>query len=261
MPLDDQALLRYSRQILLPELDLAGQQRLSDARVLIIGLGGLGSPAALYLAGSGIGAIDLADADRVELSNLPRQILHEQGALGQRKVDSARKRLRAQNPGLQLRVHAARLAGDALRRAVAAVDLVLDCSDSLASRKAINRACLEQGRPLVSGAAIRWEGQISLFDPRRAESPCYECLYGALGSVSESCADNGVIGPVTGVIGSLQAVEAIKAICSIGDTLIGRVLLVDAYRMHTQIIELQRDPDCPACRNRPGSATAPRTHG
>ncbi len=245
--MDDDTLLRYGRQIMLPQIDVAGQQRLFDARVLIVGLGGLGSPAALYLAGCGVGELYLADPDRVEISNLPRQIAHDHRALGRDKVASARDRLLALNPESRIHCHAEALYGEALDAAVEAVDLVLDCTDHLDARKAINRACVAARRPLVSGAAIRWEGQIGVFDARRSDGPCYECLYGALGEVAQSCSENGVMGPVVGTIGCLQAVEAVKLLCDVGEPLVGRLLLIDALSMRLQEIGIARDPHCVVC--------------
>ncbi len=253
MTMNDETLLRYSRQIMLPRIDVAGQQRLFDARVLIIGVGGLGSPVALYLAGCGVGEIHLADPDRVDSSNLPRQIAHVADAIGESKVASARRRMLALNPDVTVRAHAEALHGEALDETVAGVDLVLDCTDNLEARKSINRACFAAGKPLVSAAAIRWEGQISVFDARQPDCPCYECLYGALGGVADTCSENGVMGPVVGMLGCMQASEAVKLLCGVGESLAGRLLLIDALAMRTQEVRLPRDPACPVC----GKATGP----
>ena len=194
--LSDEELLRYSRQILLSQIDVAGQLRLKGSRVLIVGLGGLGSPVALYLAAAGVGELHLADFDSVDLSNLQRQIAHDTASIGQSKVDSALARLAALNPDIALRAHRQALDADSLAAALAAVDLVLDCSDNFATREAVNAACVAARRPLVSGAAIRLEGQLSVFDPRREDSPCYHCLYGHGSEAELTCSEAGVAGPL-----------------------------------------------------------------
>ncbi len=247
IPMNDETLLRYSRQIMLPRIDVAGQQRLFDSSVLIIGVGGLGSPVALYLTGCGVGEIHLADPDRVDSSNLPRQIAHVASAIGKPKVASARRRMLALNPEVVVHARAETLQGEVLDEAVAGVDLVLDCADSLEARKAINRACRAAGKPLVSAAAIRWEGQISVFDARVPDCPCYECVYGALGGVADTCSKNGVMGPVVGMLGCMQASEAVKLLCGVGESLAGRLLLIDALAMRVQEVCLPRNPDCPVC--------------
>ncbi|MBF7730593.1 molybdopterin-synthase adenylyltransferase MoeB [Pseudomonas sp. N040] len=247
LELSDDDLLRYSRQILLPQIDIAGQLRLQQSAVLIVGLGGLGSPVALYLAAAGVGRLHLADFDRVDLSNLQRQIVHDASSLGQLKVQSAAQRLRLINPQLDLRLHEAALDADSLGAAVAAVDLVLDCSDNFSTREAVNAACVAAGKPLVSGAAIRLEGQLSVFDPRRADSPCYHCLYGHGGEAGLTCSEAGVVGPLVGLVGSLQALEALKLLAGFGEPLVGRLLLVDALTTRFRELRVKRDPACSVC--------------
>lgn len=244
--MDDDALLRYSRQIMLPELGIDGQQRLRNARVLIIGLGGLGSPAAMYLAAAGVGTLELADDDQVDLSNLQRQILHTTDRIGHNKTDSAQAGLNAINPETQLIPRNTRLQGDALHSAVDAADLVLDCSDNFATRFALNEVCHELQTPLVSGAAIRWDGQITVFDGLPG-SPCYRCLYTEEGEEELRCSENGVVAPLVGIIGAMQALETIKLLCSIGETLGGRLLMLDALRMQWRELRLKPDPACPVC--------------
>jgi molybdopterin-synthase adenylyltransferase len=245
--LDDQLLLRFSRQIMLPELDVAGQEALLNARVLIIGLGGLGSPAAMYLAAAGVGTLILADHDHVDLSNLQRQIAHRDDAVGMQKVESAARTLRGLNPDVLVETLPMRLEAGRLDEQIRACDVVLDATDNFRTRYAINDACWAAGKPLVSGAAIRWEGQVTVFDPRRADSPCYRCLYREGNDEALNCADNGVIAPLVGIIGSCQALETMKLLCGIGDTLVGHVLYFDARHMDWRKLRLRRDPDCPTC--------------
>jgi len=244
--MNDDELLRYSRQIMLPELGIEGQQRLLAARVLIIGLGGLGSPVAMYLAAAGVGTLELADDDAVDLSNLQRQILHTTSSIGQPKTDSARCGLRALNPQVRICLHEQRLRADALFAAVRGVDLALDCSDNFATRFALNQACHATQTPLVSGAAIRWEAQITVFDGRPG-GPCYRCLYPEAGEEDETCSANGVIAPLVGIIGAVQALEAIKLLCAVGESLAGRLLTFDALRMQWHELRLRSDPSCPVC--------------
>jgi len=245
--LSDEELLRYSRQILLAQIDIDGQLRLQQSSVLIVGLGGLGSPVALYLAAAGIGCMHLADFDRVDLSNLQRQIVHDSTSIGELKVQSAAKRLLQINPELELHLHEAALDGDSLDAAVTAVDLVLDCSDNFSTREAVNAACVAAGKPLVSGAAIRLEGQLSVFDPRRAESPCYHCLYGHGSEAELTCSEAGVVGPLVGLVGSLQALEALKLLAGFGEPLVGRLLLIDALTTRFRELRVKRDPACSVC--------------
>ncbi|GAB3370338.1 molybdopterin-synthase adenylyltransferase MoeB [Azotobacter armeniacus] len=250
--LSDQELLRYSRQILLPQIDVEGQLRLGQSRVLIVGLGGLGSPVALYLAAAGVGELHLADFDSVDLTNLQRQVLHDTSSVGLTKVDSALARLAALNPEVALRPLRSALDVDSLAAAVAAVDLVLDCSDNFTTREAVNAACVAAGRPLVSGAAIRLEGQLSVFDPRCADSPCYHCLYGHGSEAELTCSEAGVVGPLVGLVGSLQALEALKLLAGFGEPLVGRLLLVDAFASRFRELRVRRDPQCPVCGVRYG---------
>ena len=250
--LSDQALLRYSRQILLPQVDIEGQLRLQRSRVLIVGLGGLGSPVALYLAGAGVGELHLADFDEVDLTNLQRQILHDTASVGASKVDSALQRLSALNPEVRLVAHRQALDDEALVEAVGAVDLVLDCSDNFATREAVNRACVRQEKPLVSGAAIRLEGQLTVFDTRQAHSPCYHCLYGHGSEAELTCSEAGVLGPLVGLVGSLQALEALKVLAGFGETLVGRLLLIDALGTRLRELRVKRDPACSICGHRHG---------
>ncbi|HFD80188.1 MAG TPA: molybdopterin-synthase adenylyltransferase MoeB [Gammaproteobacteria bacterium] len=245
--MNDDQLLRYSRQILLPDIGVEGQQRLLDAHVLVVGAGGLGSPAALYLAAAGVGRLTIADDDEVELSNLQRQILHRHDDLGRAKVESARDTLRELNPDVRVTPLQARLDAAALDRLATDVDLVIDASDNFATRFAINEACVRSGTPLVSGAAVRMEGQLSVFLPQRSDSPCYRCLYSEGEDPAQTCADNGVLAPVVGVIGSLQALEAIKILLGQEDILCGELLLFDARHLEWRSLKLRRDPACPVC--------------
>lgn len=253
--MNDAQLLRYSRQIMLPEVDIDGQQRWLDSRVLIVGLGGLGSPAAIYLAAAGVGHLVLVDDDAVDLTNLQRQIVHSSERIGQPKVESARQTLAALNPEIRIDTLAQRLQGDELLAQVAAADVVVDCSDNFNTRFALNRACFTVGTPLVSGAAIRFDGQISVFDPRQAESPCYQCLYREGEEEQLSCSESGVFAPLVGIIGAMQAAEALKVLAGIGETLNGRLLLLDGRRMEWRSLRLRRDPACPVCSGR----TVPQT--
>lgn len=245
--MDDQQLLRYGRQILLPQVDIEGQQALLDATVLIVGLGGLGSPAAMYLAAAGIGRMLLNDFDAVDLSNLQRQIIHRTQDIGRPKAASAADALRQLNPEVCLQPIARRLEGDELLEAVNTSDVVLDCSDNFGTRFAVNKACVETSTPLVSGAVIRFEGQISVFTPGQEDSPCYRCLYADEGELADSCVRNGVIAPLPGILGSLQALEAIKLLLGAGEPLTGRLLLLDALTMTWRTMKLRRNPDCPIC--------------
>ena len=246
---DDQ-LLRYSRHVLLPEIGIDGQQRLSHARALIIGAGGLGSPAAYYLASAGIGTLVLADGDTVDLTNLQRQILHRTDSIGQAKALSGQRTLREINPECHVVALTERLEGERLEQEVARVDVVLDCSDNFATRHAINRACVAARKPLVSGAAIRFDGQITVFDPRQSDASCYNCLFPEGDDVEEiRCAVMGVFAPLTGIIGSVQAAEALKLVIGCGDSLSGRLLLLDGLAMEWRSIRVPRDPGCLVCRH------------
>jgi molybdopterin-synthase adenylyltransferase len=245
--LSDAQLLRYSRHIMLPELDVAGQARLLTARVLLIGLGGLGSPAAMYLAAAGVGTLVLVDDDVVDLSNLQRQIIHDSATIGLPKVESAAATLRRLNPDVDVVTIAHRLAGVELDTEIAAADLVLDATDNFGSRYALNEACWRAGKPLVSGAAIRWEGQVTAFDPRDPLSPCYRCLYPEGDDAALNCADNGVAAPLVGIIGATQALEALKLLCGIGEPLAGHVLYFDGKWLEWRKLTLNRNPRCPVC--------------
>lgn len=248
MDLNDDLLLRYSRHILLPEVGVAGQQRITQATVLIVGAGGLGCPAALYLGASGVGTLLLADGDSVDLTNLQRQIGHATAAIGENKADSLSRSIRAINPEIEVKSIAAALAGDALHEAVEAVDLVVDASDNFATRHAVNRACVALRRPLVSGAAIGFSGQLAVFDSRRPASPCYHCLFPDHAEEPEvRCAEAGVFSPLVGVIGAMQAMEALKLLAGVGETLIGRLLLWDGLQTGVRVMNVPRDPACPVC--------------
>ena len=244
--LSDQQLLRYSRHILLPEIDAAGQQKLLSSRVLVVGVGGLGSPVAMYLAAAGVGELHLADGDTVELSNLQRQIAHTTADVGRHKVASAAQRVTELNPDVSVHEYAQRLEGEALDVAVGSVDIVVDACDNLATRFAVNQACYRAGVPLVSGAAIRAEGQLSVYDFRQADSPCYRCLYHE-GGDDLRCADSGVLSPLVGMVGSMQAIETIKCLLALPGTLCGRLMIIDALTMDIRQLRLGRDPGCPVC--------------
>ena len=246
--MNDQQLLRYSRHILLPQIGVEGQERLLAARALVVGAGGLGSPAALYLASAGVGTVALADGDSVDLTNLQRQILHRSRSIGRPKVESGRDALAEINPGCTVIPIAQRLTGERLEEEVDAADVVVDCCDNFATRHAINRACVKYGKPLVSGAAIRFEGQVSVFDPREPASPCYHCLFPEGEDVEEvRCAVMGVFAPLTGIIGSTQAAEALKLLIGCGQSLAGRLLLLDGLAMEWRSIAIPRDPGCAVC--------------
>ncbi|MGB0467204.1 MAG: molybdopterin-synthase adenylyltransferase MoeB [Pontibacterium sp.] len=245
--LSDEQLLRYSRQIMLPEVDIAGQEAWLNASVLIMGLGGLGSPVAMYLAAAGVGELVLVDDDQVDLSNLQRQIVHSTDRVGQYKVDSARQALEALNPDIKLRTHHQRLSDEALAHEIESVDLVVDCTDNFSTRFAINRACVAQGKPLVSGAAIRMEGQVAVFDSRQNDAPCYQCLYKQSDDENLTCSESGVLAPLVGIIGSVQAMEALKVLASVGEPLVGKLLLLDGRTMDWRSLKLRKDPACPVC--------------
>lgn len=245
--MDDQQLLRYSRHVLLPEIDIEGQEKLLASRILIVGLGGLGSPAAMYLASAGIGRLILTDDDTVDLSNLQRQILHGTPDIGQKKTDSAASVLTALNPDVEYEWIDQRLDESGLQSVMERVDVVLDCSDNLSTRFLINRVSVRTGTALVSGAVIRFEGQIAVYDPARPDSPCYNCLYQDIGESTDSCSRNGVIAPLPGVIGSMQALEAIKYLVNPEAALTGHLLIFDAWRLEWNRLRLRRNPDCPTC--------------
>ena len=246
--MNDSQLLRYSRHILLDQIGIDGQEKLLAARALIIGAGGLGSPVALYLAASGVGHITLADDDVVELTNLQRQIAHDMNSLGVNKAQSAALRMQQMNPDIKIVPLPLRLAGEALEAAVAEADVVLDCSDNFPTRHAINRACVRQRKPLVSGAAVRFDGQIAVFDLRDATAPCYACLFPEHAQDAEMrCAEFGVFAPLVGAVGAIQAMEALKLLIGTGASLSGRLLLHDALSADWRTLRLKKDPGCEVC--------------
>jgi molybdopterin/thiamine biosynthesis adenylyltransferase len=246
--LTDQQLLRYSRQLLLPEMDEPAQQRLLQSKVLVVGLGGLGSPVAMYLAAAGVGELWLADGDVVDISNLQRQIIHATSDLGRLKVASAAHSLRDLNPDIQILEICEKLAGETLQRAIAAVDVVVDCSDNFSTRFAINRFCVESRKPLVSGAAIRGEGQLLSFDRRQDDSPCYRCIFDESVTGNQlNCAESGVVGPLVGVIGSMQALDVLKIITGMGNVANSVLKRFDAFSGQWQQMQIVKDPECPVC--------------
>jgi molybdopterin/thiamine biosynthesis adenylyltransferase len=249
--MNDTQLLRYSRHILLDEIGIEGQQRLLDAHALLIGAGGLGSPAALYLASGGIGRITLVDDDEVDLTNLQRQVMHTTARVGQPKVDSGRAALLAINPEIDVIALRERVDAARLRELVRAASVVLDCSDNFATRHAVNRACVEEGKPLVSGAVIRFDGQLAVFDTRRHDTPCYACLFPEDSSFEDmACSTMGVFAPLVGVVGAMQAAEAMKLVAGIGAPLAGRLLLLDGRAMEWTDVKVARNPSCPVCAAR-----------
>jgi adenylyltransferase/sulfurtransferase len=241
--LNDEQLERYSRQILLPEIDYSGQLKLAQSHALVVGLGGLGSPVALYLAAAGIGELTLIDFDQVDSSNLQRQVIHNESRIGQNKAESAAQTLAELNSSTRVNAISYRLNSAELLALIEQTDIVIDCSDNFATRFELNQACLTLKKPLVSGAAIRWEGQITTYDPRRADSPCYECLYKPSSHTDQSCSRNGVAAPIVGLIGSIQALEAIKALIGL-PTLVGKLMLIDGLTMSTRTFNLKKDPCC-----------------
>lgn len=245
--MDDAQLLRYSRQILLPQIGIEGQSKLLRSRVLIIGLGGLGSPVAMYLAAAGVGHLVLVDHDKVDLTNLQRQIVHNSERIGEEKVASAAKTLRALNPQVELLTINRRLDESELAHQVQLADVVVDASDNFATRHLLNRVCVRERTPLVSGAVVRFDGQVSTFVPSRPDSPCYRCLYTEEGEPDEPCAQFGVLASAPGIIGTIQATEALKLLLGIGEALVGRLLVLDVLTMEWRTIKLRRDPRCPVC--------------
>ena len=246
--MNDKQLLRYSRHILLREISLEGQQRILDGHVLLIGAGGLGSPIAMYLAASGVGTLTVCDGDTIDITNLQRQIVHREQSVGQNKAMSAANTLASLNSQTQVEVVTQRLAGEQLAAYISVADVVVDASDNFATRHAINRACVKYAKPLVSGAAVRFDGQVTVFDLRHADSPCYACLYQEQDGADEvRCADNGVFSPLVGIIGAVQAAEALKLLCGAGQTLNGRLMLLDALGMQWRTVRLKKDAACPVC--------------
>jgi len=251
--MEDQDLLRYSRHILLEEFGIDGQARVSAAHALVIGVGGLGSPVVLYLAAAGVGHITLVDDDQLDLTNLQRQVAHTTARVGMAKVESAAEAMRAINPDISIETHELRADDDLLAVMVAAADVVIDCSDNFATRHAVNRACVTHGKPLVAGAAIRFDGQLSVYDTRDPASPCYACLFPPDADFEETrCAVLGVFAPVVGTIGTLQASEALKLLAGIGPSLAGRLLMFDGRRTAFDTLRVARDPSCSVCGHRPG---------
>lgn len=251
--MDDRALLRYSRHILLDEFGTEGQARVSAAKVLVVGAGGLGSAALLYLASAGIGHITVADGDEVDLTNLQRQIIHREASLGHNKAESACTAMRAINADIELSAITTRLEAERMESAVAGVDLVLDCCDNFATRHALNRAAVKYRKPLVSGAAIRFAAQITTFDLRQADAPCYHCLFPEQrDGEEERCALMGVFAPLVGIVGATQAAEALKVIAEVGSPLCGQLLMLDAKTMVWQSVHFRRDPQCAVCAQTSG---------
>ena len=247
----DEELLRYSRHILLDEIGIEGQERIRASHALVIGAGGLGSPAAMYLACAGIGQLSVTDDDSVDLTNLQRQIAHRTDTVGLPKVESLARTLHALNPLVQVHALRVRAQDAALDALVQAADVVLDCSDNFQTRQATNAACVRHGKPLVSGAAIRFDGQISVYDTRRADAPCYACTFPADAAPEEAqCATMGVFAPLVGIVGAMQAAEALKLLVGTGQSLSGRLLMLDARTMEWTEIRMPRVPGCPVCRKR-----------
>jgi adenylyltransferase/sulfurtransferase len=254
--MNDDELLRYSRHILLQEIGIEGQERIRAASALVIGAGGLGSPASMYLASAGIGRLTLVDGDAVDLTNLQRQILHTADRIGINKASSGLATLSAVNPQVRLAAVTDRVGEAELRSLVSDADVVLDCTDNFATRHAINRACVAQRRPLVSGAAVRFDGQLAVFDLRRPQSPCYSCLFPEGDAQDDLCAVMGVFAPLTGIVGSMQAAEALKLVAQVGATSSDRLLLLDALSMEVRAVRFGRDADCAVCRRPAGGGAA-----
>lgn len=246
--MQDDLLLRYSRHIMLPQIEYAGQETLTQSHALVIGAGGLGAPVALYLAAAGVGTLTICDFDQVDLSNLQRQIIHQTSAVGLNKAISAQQSIARLNPEVKVVPVTERASEQTLAQWIDAADVVIDCSDNFATRYSLNRLCFAAKTPLVSGAAIRFEGQLSVFDFRHADSPCYHCLYPDVGDDQAlRCADNGVFAPLVGMIGTAQAAEAIKLLLNIGETMQGRLLLLDALSAEWRTIRLRKDAACTVC--------------
>jgi len=245
--MNDEQLLRYSRQILLPQIDIAGQEKLLDSTVLIIGLGGLGSPVALYLAAAGVGHLILVDFDKIDLPNLQRQIIHRTENVGEFKTQSARQQLTSINPEVEISLYNQYLQDENLEKQIQSADVVVDCCDNFATRFAVNAACVQNRIPLVSGAAIGFAGQIAVFLPAQANSPCYRCLYQDNDEEAETCSQTGIISPLVGIIGSVQAVETLKILLDIGQSLCGKLLTFDAFTTGWRKSILRKDLQCPVC--------------
>jgi len=245
--LSDEQLLRFSRQIMLPNIDIQGQEKILNATVLVVGVGGLGSPVVMYLASAGVGELILVDHDEVEISNLQRQIIHGQDTVGEFKVFSAKKRIQQLNPECSVITINEKLTDENVDELVQQASVVVDCSDNFTSRFALNRACVKYKIPLVSGAAIRMEGQLSVFDPRQEDSPCYRCLYDESGNEDLSCATNGVLAPVVGIVGSIQALEVLKLVAECGEPVVGKLMIFDMASMDWRVMNLKKDAGCPVC--------------
>lgn len=245
--MNNEQLTRYSRHIMLPQLDYEGQLKLTESRALIIGAGGLGSPVAMYLASSGVGHLTIVDFDHIELSNLQRQLLHGTSDLGRLKVDSAKDALAELNPEVEVTTINRRLEEDELREQVKLADIVLETTDNFQSRFLLNRLCVEEKKPLVSGSVIRFEGQLSVFRSDKEDSPCYHCLYKESDELGETCSQNGVLAPVVGIIGAIQATEALKVLTGLGTDLSGRLVMFDALTMEWRELKLKKDPNCSVC--------------
>lgn len=244
--MNDEDLLRYSRQIILPEVDIEGQKALLNSTILLIGLGGLGSPSAMYLASAGVGHLILADFDQVELSNLQRQIIHTTDDIGKDKVTSAKEALSVINPNIRITT-LTDLNEDNIGEWVQKSDIVVDGTDNFDTRFKINQACVTERKPLVSAAVIRFEGQLSVFKGYEKQQPCYQCLYSTTGNSDENCTDNGILAPVAGVLGTLQALQALKVILNLGEQLVGKLMIVDALDMSFRTVTLNKDKSCPIC--------------
>lgn len=253
--MQDEELLRYSRHILLDDIGIEGQERIRAAHALIIGAGGLGSPAAMYLACAGVGTITVTDHDVVDITNLQRQIAHHTGSVGQPKVESLKRTLHELNPMVQVNALSVRVDAESLLALVQAADVVLDCCDNFKTRQAVNAACVQHGKPLVSGAAIRFDGQLSVYDTRDADAPCYACTFAPDANVEEvRCATMGVFAPLVGIVGSMQAAEALKLLSGAGRSINGRLLMLDGRAMEWTDIRLPRNPACPVCSHRGSDA-------
>lgn len=257
--MNDNQLLRYSRHILLPQIDITGQEKLNQSRVLIVGAGGLGSPIALYLAASGVGNLIICDGDQVDLTNLQRQIIHNSNSIGLAKVLSAKQSLARINPEVNVTTIQEQVDAAKLLQLAAEVDAVVDASDNFSTRHHINQACVTHKKPLISGAAVRFDGQVSVFDLRHADSPCYHCLYPINGEQEDMpCAIMGVFSPLVGIIGCMQAAETLKILLTIGESLNGRLQLLDSLTMNWRSIKLRKDPACPACHSAASTDTTPQ---
>ncbi|HIB28710.1 MAG TPA: molybdopterin-synthase adenylyltransferase MoeB [Candidatus Thioglobus sp.] len=245
--MNDQQLLRYSRQIMLPEVGVEGQEVLLGSTMLLIGMGGLGAPTALYLAAAGVGHLIIADFDTVELSNLQRQVIHHTNDIGKLKVDSAKQKMQAINPTIKI-TSVSDLDENNLSKWLELCDIVLDGTDNFDTRFKINQACVASKKPLVSAAVIRFEGQLSVFKGYDASQPCYQCLYSTDGNSNENCTDNGILAPVAGMLGTMQALQALKVVLNLGEQLVGKLMIIDALDLTFRAVTISKDPDCPICQ-------------